>query len=132
MAALDQLNTYLSSSSYLGSATGVTLEDYRQCKEIKEGSVSEKEFPHLFRWYTHVSYLMDKYPEVDYRGNKIPAGTVPALTGGAPQAAKKDIAPKKEAAPKKRRLLRKRRPQRRKKLHQKRGPRRRKQRPMLL
>jgi len=79
MAPLQELNAYLADNSFLGSQTGVTLEDYKQCKEIKAGSFDADSLPHLARWHSHVSHLLAKYPTVDYRGVAIPAGNAPQL-----------------------------------------------------
>lgn len=107
----EQLNAYLAVNSYLGSATGVTLVDYKTCKEIASGSFQAGQYPHLQRWHSHVSHLLTAYPKFDRLGNEIPAGKAPNLgsappapkTGAAPKEAapKKDASPKKEAAPKK-------------------------------
>jgi len=111
----EQLDAYLAANSYLGSPTGVTLVDYKTCKGIASGSFQASQFPHLQRWYSHVSHLMAKYPKFDRMGNEIPAGRAADL-GSAPPApksapnenapkqeaaAKKEAAPKKDAAPKK-------------------------------
>lgn len=109
----EQLNAYLAENSYLGSATGVTLVDYKLCSDIASGSFQADQFPHLQRWHSHVSHLLVAYPKFDRLGNEIPAGKAPNLlvrltpaapkTGAAPKEAapKKDASPKKEAAPKK-------------------------------
>jgi len=101
MASPEQLDAYLRTNSYLGSAVCATLEDYKVCKQLS--SVDAKRFPSLARWHSHVSYLSVKYPKVDYRGDVVSAGKAPSL--GSVQKAeatpKRDAAPKKEAVPKK-------------------------------
>lgn len=115
MAPLDQLDAYLAGNSYLGSTICATLEDYKQCKEIPVKDVNEKKMPNLHRWHSHISALIAKYPQYDFKGEAIPKGTAPSLGGndgkqGAQDASpkkggeakpKKEAAPKKDAAPKK-------------------------------
>jgi len=103
MASPEQLEVYLTTNSYLGSAGCATLEDYKICKQLS--TVDASRFPNLARWHSHVSYLSSKYPKVDYRGEPVLAGKAPPL-GGAAKAEtttpkKKEAAPKKEAQPKK-------------------------------
>mmetsp|Transcript_52489 Transcript_52489/g.146297 ORF Transcript_52489/g.146297 Transcript_52489/m.146297 type:complete len:295 (+) Transcript_52489:86-970(+) len=101
MADLGSLNTVLAAQSYIGGTPCATLEDYKVCKGIAVGSIDFATFPHLARWHSHVSYLAEKYPSFDYRGEPVPAGK--AGTASAPKkeaAQKKDAAPNKEAAPK--------------------------------
>jgi len=94
---LAQLNQLLEKQSYIGSESSVTMDDYTKCREIK--SVDAGKFPHVARWHAHVTYLAERFPTHDWRGNPIPKGN-----GIAPsQEKKKEAAPKaapKEAAPK--------------------------------
>lgn len=99
------INEYLATHSYLGSDAGVTLVDYAQCKQLAKDGVAVAELPHLNRWYLHVSYLMDKYPTTDFRGDAIPAGTTPLMSGSKggereapPKDAKKGGKEEKKAA----------------------------------
>lgn len=107
MAPLDQLDGYLATNSYLGSPICATLEDYKQCKDIPAKDVNEKKMPNLHRWHSHVSVLMTKHPQYDFKGEAIPKGTAPSLggsaKGGQDESSKKggEAKPKKEAAPKK-------------------------------
>lgn len=113
MAPLDQLDGYLATNSYLGSPICATLEDYKQYKDIPSKDINEKKMPNLHRWHSHISVLMTKYPQYDFKGEAIPKGTAPSLGGGAtggqdesPKKGgepkpKKEAAPKKDAAPKK-------------------------------
>eukprot|EP00406_Dinophysis_acuminata_P013322 CAMPEP_0179226948 /NCGR_PEP_ID=MMETSP0797-20121207/9071_1 /TAXON_ID=47934 /ORGANISM="Dinophysis acuminata, Strain DAEP01" /LENGTH=348 /DNA_ID=CAMNT_0020933981 /DNA_START=84 /DNA_END=1130 /DNA_ORIENTATION=- len=94
----DELNSFLEHNSYLGSTCGVTLEDYKQCREIS--AVDEERFPHLHRWHAHVSYLSTAYPEFDWRGERIPAGALRLGSGSSGSTAKAE-APKKGGEPKK-------------------------------
>jgi len=94
----EQLDAYLVSNSYLGSATGATLEDYKTCKGIASGSFQADKLPHLQRWHSHVSHLMAVYPKFDRLGNEIPAGKAADLGSVSPAPAPKEAAPKKEAA----------------------------------
>jgi len=101
MASPEQLDAYLRTNSYLGSVTCATLEDYKVCKQLS--NVDAKRFPSLSRWHSHVSYLLSKYPKVDYRFEAVPAGKGISLGNGprAEETPKKEAAPKKQAAPKK-------------------------------
>lgn len=101
--ALAQLDAYLASSSYLGSATGVTLEDFKQCSAIKASDVDATSMPHLARWHGHITALIAQGSKFDWKGDPLPAGKAPNLST-APKteaAPKKEAASKKEAAPKK-------------------------------
>jgi hypothetical protein len=99
------LNDYLATHSYLGSEASVTQYDYTQCTQLKKDGVSAEKFPHLNRWFVHVSHLLETYPKTDFRGDAIPAGKAPELDGKGGKAAAKETekqpkAAKKEAAPK--------------------------------
>jgi len=96
MADLAELEKYLDANSFLGSKTNATLVDYRQCAAIDASSIDAAKMPRLTRWHEHVTYLKEKYPTHDWRGDAVPEGKAPNLNG----AAKKEAAPKKEAAKK--------------------------------
>lgn len=80
--AMDQLNAYLATHSYLGSEVHVTLEDHNACRGIKSAIDAEK-FPHLARWHKHISYLMQNYPKTDPGGNLLEQGQRPVFDGAA-------------------------------------------------
>jgi len=87
---LTQLNQLLQKQSYITSEVAATLEDYAKCKEIK--SVDATKFPNVARWHAHVTYLAQRFPTHDWRGNPIAKGN-----STAPQVSNEK---KKEAAPK--------------------------------
>merc|ERR1719221_2412236 len=98
MAPLQLLDSYLAAHSYLGSDSGATLEDYKQCKGILPSTVKAETLPHLFRWHAHITALMQRHPSTDRFGNLLAQGTVPNLCAAAKP--KQEAKPKHEAKPK--------------------------------
>lgn len=98
---MEELNTYLALHSYLGSATCVTLVDFKHCEAIREASFDHAALPHLSRWHRHVSFLKSRHPQFDHFGIAIPNGTKPALdvaiTSRKGTSQKKDVAMKQAA-----------------------------------
>jgi len=98
MANLKELETYLDTNCFLGSKPVPTLVDYKQCEAIDAASIDADKMPRLARWHAHITYLKEKYPVSDWRGDAVPAGKAPDLAAAAKKeaamAAKKDAAPK--------------------------------------
>jgi len=103
---LAQLNQLLEKQSYVGNEAGATLEDYAKAAEIK--SVDAAKFPHVARWHAHITYVAQRFPTTDWRGNPLAKGNAaPAQAKGgkaspkaSPKAAPKAEEKKKEAKPK--------------------------------
>lgn len=81
MATLEQLDSYLARKTYLGSDVSATLEDCRRCGEIPAGSIDAGKLPHLYRWHTHVSFLIKAYGALDFLGRPLPEGKAPTFVG---------------------------------------------------
>jgi len=103
---LAQLNQLLEKQSYIGNVAGATLEDYAKAAEIK--SVDAAKFPHVARWHAHITYVAQRFPTTDWRGNPLAKGNAaPTQAKGgkaspkaSPKAAPKAEEKKKEAKPK--------------------------------
>lgn len=82
MAALDDLNAYLASNTYLDSPLCATMEDYERCKSIQAAEIDASKQPHLQRWHSHVSGLLRTFGMFDPYGN--PISEAAALVSSSP------------------------------------------------
>eukprot|EP00927_Polykrikos_kofoidii_P006245 TRINITY_DN12539_c0_g3_i1.p1 TRINITY_DN12539_c0_g3~~TRINITY_DN12539_c0_g3_i1.p1 ORF type:complete len:882 (+),score=170.46 TRINITY_DN12539_c0_g3_i1:124-2646(+) len=88
---LSQFNDFLSSRSYVASATNATATDFALFAQIT-AAPDRKQFPHLARWFGHIGALKSKFGEVAAE----PKGAVQAPTAAPGAGAKKGRAVGKE------------------------------------
>jgi len=79
---LKRLNRYLAENSYLGSEACATMVDFAEWKKMKTPFDCEL-FPHLYRWHSHVAFLMQRFPNYNVHGQEVPTGRAPMFKSAA-------------------------------------------------
>lgn len=79
LPSLEQLNSHLSTQSYLGGSLEATLYDYDYSRKFSQREIYSEQFPHFMRWHSHITSLIARYGNYDCRGNPLSNGTAPAL-----------------------------------------------------
>jgi len=96
-ASLVQLDAFLAHSSYLGDRAAATIIDYEQCARIEAADVAT--LPHLRRWHTHISYLVQRYGRsCDCYGRPVRAGVLLDFAAKAKPEPRKEKGTKPQAS----------------------------------